>query len=160
MYIRDCAHCALPQLNGGICPVFRTKPKVNEAGCPMYKETIEYCEICGQPITARMAIDITNDKTHCLCDNCLAQSGTCASCKMRETCEFETNPSTIPKVVQQRVQQGPMTSIIQIKNPTRIDMFCKSCKCFSEEFSCLKENSCCGKWESCYATNDTELQEV
>lgn len=77
---------------------------------------------------------------------------------MREECEFETNPSTIPKVVQQRIQQGPMTSIVQVKNPTRVEMFCKNCKCFDEEFGCLKENSCCGDWQAKYLNNETKME--
>lgn len=160
MYIKDCAHCALPSLNGGICPVFQTKPKDTKDSCPMFKHEIIMCEVCGQPIITRTNIDITENTIHYLCDNCLKQSGTCPTCKMRETCEFETNPSTIPKVVQQRIQQGPMTSIIQVKNPTRIEMFCKNCKCFNEKFGCLKENGCCGRWEACYAMDDTGIREV
>ena len=160
MYIKDCAHCALPALNGGICPVFRTKPKDKDKSCPMFKFTVENCEVCGQSIITKTIIDIgEKGELHYLCEECSKKTGTCFTCKMREECEFETNPSTIPKVIQQRIQQGPMTSIIQVKNPTRIEMFCKNCKCFDEVLGCLKENNCCGRWDSCYI-NSSELQEI
>ena len=160
MYIEDCVHCALPTLNEGICPVFRTRPKDKDKSCPMFKFTVENCEVCGQPIIAKTVIDITEEgKFYYLCEECSAKTGTCFTCKMREECEFETNPSTIPKVVQQRIQQGPMTSIVQVKNPTRVEMFCKNCKCFDEEFGCLKENGCCGNYKIFYS-EEKEIVEV
>ena len=100
MYTEDCAHCALPTLNGGICPVFRTKPKDKDKSCPMFKFTVENCEVCGQPIITKTIIDITEEgNLHYLCEECSTKTNTCFTCKMREECEFETNPSTIPKVV-------------------------------------------------------------
>ena len=159
MYTEDCAHCALPTLNGGICPIFRTKPKDKDKSCPMFKFTVENCEVCGQPIITKTIIDITEEGNfYYLCEDCSAKTGTCLTCKIREECEFETNPSTIPKVVQQRIQQGPMTSIVQVKNPARVEMFCKSCKCFDEEFGCLKENGCCGDWQAKYLNNETKME--
>lgn len=160
MYKEICGQCALPSLNSGICPIFKETMKPEANGCRYFKHEINICEICGQPIITKTVIDITEKgELHYLCEECSKKTGTCVACKMREECEFETNPSTIPKVVQQRIQQGPMTSIIQVKNPTRIEMFCKSCKCFDEEFGCLKENGCCGRWEACYV-DGSGLREV
>lgn len=159
MYVEDCTHCVLPVLNGGICPIFRIKPKDEDKCCPMFKFIMENCENCGQPIVTKTIIDITKEgELHYLCEECSAKTGTCFTCKMREECEFETNPSTIPKVVQQRIQQGPMTSIVQVKNPARVEMFCKNCKCFDEEFGCLKESGCCGNWQARYLNNETKME--
>ena len=160
MYIKDCAHCALPSINGGVCPVFRTKPKDPKDSCPMFQEKIEYCEICGQPILSGLAIiGVNGDSYHQMCADCASKTGTCATCKMRKTCEFETNPSTIPKVVQQTIQQGPATMVTQVRNPARVDLFCKSCSCYNEEFGCLKENGCCGNYKIIYS-EEKEIMEV
>ena len=117
--------------------------------CPYWIDEIVYCARCGKVIpTKHYPLTHYSDGTwKPTCENCLKLSGTCGGCSKSSTCDFETNPSPIPKAVEKRFQQGPMTQIVQIRNPDRIDISCrKNCECFSEEFGCLRENGTCGKY--------------
>lgn len=115
------------------------------------------CEICGHLIIPKImnAVIDTDDEgnLHVLCENCLTKMHTCDTCDKRNSCDFETNPSTIPKVVQKRVQNGPMTMMTQVRNPARIDITCKqNCCCWSEEYGCQKENNYCKQYHHTYTT--------
>ena len=83
-----------------------------------------------------------------ICDHCMAASGTCAFCVQSTQCEFESNPSPLPKQVQKTIRQGNMVIQTVVQNPERIDITCrKLCKCFSEDLGCLKQFGCCGNQE-------------
>jgi hypothetical protein len=46
------------------------------------------------------------------------------------------------------IRQGNMIAQQQVQNPERIRQTCqKGCKCWDEEFGCLKSNGCCGNWK-------------
>lgn len=115
------------------------------------------CEICGQRIIQNIMYVIidTDDQgnLHAICENCCSKMNTCGTCNNRNCCDFETNPSSIPKVVQKRVQNGPMTMMTQVRNPDRIEITCKqNCGCWSDEFGCQKENNYCQKYIHTYTT--------
>ena len=100
------------------------------------------CNYCGNP--ASTAVD--NEGRHS-CIKCLQLFNTCHMCTERQKCDFETNPSSLPKQVQKTVRQGNMVMQTVEKNPARIDISCKAgCLCFSEEFGCLKQNGTCGNY--------------
>lgn len=104
-----------------------------------------YCELCGNPIDYPTAIIL--DKMY-ICPRCKAAMGTCALCINGNKCDFEDNPSPIPKVVQQQVKQGNMITVTQIRSPKRIEITCKqNCPCFDSEIGCLKEYNTCGKYK-------------
>ena len=97
------------------------------------------CDYCGRP-----ASTVVDTEDNCSCVNCYKQFYTCAMCENASKCEFETNPSPLPKVVQQTVRQGPMIMTTQVKNPERIREFCHICQCWntSEQFCGREDNWC------------------
>jgi hypothetical protein len=81
-----------------------------------------------------------------LCESCAEQLTSCHFCKNGNECDFETNPSTLPKMVQKRIQQGPMISVTTVKNPSRVDITCKAgCPCYDPDFECMKQFNFCDK---------------
>lgn len=106
---------------------------------------IIYCELCGQPIDYPTAIILDN---YYICHQCKNFMGTCALCTNVNKCDFETNPSPIPKVIQQQVRQGNMIAVTQVRNPKRIEITCKqNCPCFDSEIGCLREYNTCGQYK-------------
>ena len=83
------------------------------------------------------------------CKECVAAFSTCETCKHATECDFETNPSSLPKVVQKQIRQGNMMTVTQIKNPDRIEITCKNgCLCYDTENGCRKQfNLKCDKYE-------------
>lgn len=114
------------------------------------------CEYCGRPcpqgaIVLAEAIDAPYQlhKNPVMCQQCFSMVGTCNLCQQRATCPFETDVSCpLPKQVQQTIRQGNMTMQSVVKNPDRIRETCQfGCKCWSDEFGCLKENGSCGQYK-------------
>lgn len=104
------------------------------------------CDFCGQSATI---ID-ANDEEHTVffCDRCFSVTKTCGACIKSTQCDFETNPSPLPKQVQKTVRQGNMVMQTVIKNEERIRETCrKNCACFHEDFGCLRENGTCSNYE-------------
>ena len=148
---KTCGQCALRQ--NGICPIFNKAVEAEQSACMNYLTTIVPCELCGGVILpGQMLIDITiPNERHTVCRNCKKTFGHCQSCIERQKCSFETDPSSLPKVVQQEFRQGNMISVTQVKNPSRIEITCKKgCSCFHEEIGCLKENGTCGNYKIIY----------
>ena len=107
------------------------------------------CEICGKPVPYPPLVEVYEGHAPVIvCQDCCAQLGFCNRCKEAKFCSFETDPSPLPKVVEKRIQKGPMISVVQVKNPARTAITCeKDCPCFDPEFGCLKEHGTCGKYE-------------
>ena len=83
-------------------------------------------------------------KEHPLCEDCLNATGTCQMCEFSKTCDFETNPSTLPKVVQKVVQRGNMQMATQVRNPEREKITCAAgCKCYNEKYGCSRQDNLC-----------------
>ena len=62
-------------------------------------------------------------------------------------CEFETNPSPLPKQIPYTVRQGNMMIQTVIPNPERVKLFCFPCGCFDEEnLYCCKQDGYCAKY--------------
>lgn len=149
---RTCGECALRQ--NGICPIFNVGVEAAQGACLSFTRELTPCELCGNIIIGsdNKLIDITiPDERHIICRDCKKTFGHCASCKNRSDCDFETNPSDIPKLIQKELRQGNMIQIMTVKNPSRIEITCKKgCPCFLEEFGCLKENNTCGNYKIIY----------
>ena len=98
-----------------------------------------FCDVCGNPAQAAV---ISNERLYC--QRCAALFDTCSLCLNSVGCEFETNPSPLPKVVVQTIRQGAVTMQQQIKNPERIKQFCFPCKCFDQDdLICRREERWC-----------------
>lgn len=147
---RNCGTCALRQLQGGTCPVFNRPTADDEKGCIIHTTHVDKCDFCGRVSIEKLVICPTDEgQIRNVCPECCKAFGTCRTCEYGVgNCEFETNPSTLPKVVQKEFRQGNMVSITQVRNPARIDITCKAgCKCWVDDFGCLRENGTCGNWK-------------
>jgi hypothetical protein len=100
------------------------------------------CALCKKPINSQdLIFELDLNKLYCL--RCHDLIYTCYNCEYGKSCEFETNSSTLPKMVQAQMRQGNAVMIQTIKNPERIKITCENgCKCWNaEECVCVKEES-------------------
>lgn len=145
-----CGECALMQHNGGVCPVFKSSVPAGQPACTIFAAELNPCRICGNHMTPPSELIDVTDPEHIIkyCRNCKTLLNHCQTCKNVQNCAFETDPSPLPKVVQQEIRQGNMISVTQVKNPSRIAETCeKKCPCFSKEFGCGKEINRCGNYD-------------
>lgn len=150
---RTCGDCALWQHNGGTCPYFNEAFPATTLCCPKITSSVTSCDICGMLTIPRASfMDMTDpDHPHTVCANCQQHFGKCPTCQHSQTCSFETDPSSLPKMVQKQTRQGNMVQIMTVPNPERIRQTCqKGCPCFSEEFGCLRQNNSCGNHKIVY----------
>lgn len=151
MLNHDCSTCALPSLYGGLCPVFRADMSGHK-GCPKYTVSVEYCELCGQPIIGPHNFIHDEGILHRVCSRCLDPDYLCPFCVNANECRFETDDTCHePPVVMTQSRQGNMIVSQQIKNPRRITATCANgCKCYHNDFDgtgiCCKDrmNECGG----------------
>ena len=104
---------------------------------PITTANLFTCDICGRQYLPHQAtVEAHTGKV--ICPNCAQFMMACGSCKFSEGCAFDTDPSPIPKVVMQTIQQGNMRIQQQVRNPAREEITCKKCKCYNEEFHCMR----------------------
>lgn len=141
--IKFCKTCGLADLAASVCQLFRMTIDPEKDYCSKHKEhsEIKVCEACGRVIIEGATLVPEGENYHMLCQSCSDGLYSCGFCRNVNTCEFETNPSPLPKQVQQHIRQGNMVSIMTVKNPERIEITCKNgCSCYSEEFGCMRQN--------------------
>ena len=144
-----CGQCLLPTLHPQkLCPIFNEPVDVHAQACKKCQTELHFCENCGN-LLLELGILFTHKGGYIeICNDCKRQRGTCKSCIELDTCDFETNPSSLPKYVMKEIRQGNMIAQQQIPNPERIRQTCQNgCKCWDEELGCLKQNGCCGSWK-------------
>lgn len=148
MPTKSCFNCAYRALNPQQCPLIGYEYTDNRNQiCPYHTTELPKCDICGKVVPDSMFTQKSDGSWIRICKNCQSKSGTCGGCSKSSTCDFETNPSPIPKAVQKRIQQGNQIIVTTIKNPSRIDVTCRiNCPCFSEEFGCCRELNTCGNY--------------
>lgn len=114
------------------------------------------CALCKTYIpnnAATYTLNENEEKTLITCPRCSTILGTCHECTNGNSCDFDTNPSKTPKIVQQKIQQGSITQIIQVKNPERISETCmKNCPCYNSEYECGKSFGICGNFSSKFSS--------
>ena len=152
MPTKSCFTCAYRTLNPQQCPLigYQYADDRNQE-CPYHTTELPKCDICGQIDPNSVLTQKSDGSWIRICKNCQSKSGTCGGCSKSSTCDFETNPSPIPKAVQKRFQQGNQIIVTTIKNPSRIDVTCRiNCPCFSEENGCCREYNTCGNFEGAF----------
>lgn len=107
------------------------------------------CDLCGQNFSDPGIISPKGDSFLLMCPNCYKLIGTCHTCKNANTCNFESNPSTLPKTIQKEIRQGPIQAVTTIMNPERVRITCeKGCSCFSKKNGCYKQiTAICGNFK-------------
>ena len=146
---KSCYNCGYRALNPQECPVLGIP--YGPTACPFHTKELTYCAICNQVIPGRNVTftQAPDSSWKAVCEKCLPVIGTCRTCSKGSTCDFETNPSPIPKAVEKRFQQGNQIIVTTVKNDERINETCaKNCECFDHETrTCRKENSYCEKYK-------------
>lgn len=140
--VRYCDTCGFRDADRNICLLRKVKIDPINDFCSNHNSSILYCEKCHSLIFEKphFVMDGT-DKHHILCGRCAAALSTCNFCNHYSTCDFETNPSSLPKMVRKQIQQGPIISVVTIKNPDRVAITCqKNCNCYHPENGCMREN--------------------
>ena len=152
MPTKSCFNCAYHALNPQQCPLIGYEYTDNRNQiCPYHTTELPKCDICGKVVPDSMFTQKSDGSWIRICKNCQSKSGTCGGCSKSSTCDFETNPSPIPKAVQKRIQQGNQIMVTTIKNPSRIDVTCGiNCPCFSEENGCCREYNTCSNFEGAF----------
>lgn len=109
------------------------------------------CDRCGLDFESQRAIISPNkDGTYkILCPSCILLYGRCHTCTHKMTCSFEQSNSSHEPFIMQEIRHGNSIIRQRVKNPERVRETCqKDCKCFSEEFGCLRQiTQTCGDYE-------------
>lgn len=149
MPTKSCLNCGYRALNPQQCPLISYQyADDRKPVCPYWIAEVPKCDLCGQVDPKCILTQATDESWKRLCEKCSSRSGTCGGCKKSQGCDFETNPSPLPKAVQKRIQQGNQIIMATVKNKDRIRETCqKNCDCWDENFGCLRENGTCGKYE-------------
>ena len=111
-----------------------------------------FCKMCGAPLVGvNLIYDEELDGIYCA--RCHPYVRTCSNCVDGDYCDFQNNPSPLPKQVQVTRQMGGAIMTQTVANPERIKITCEDgCPCFSAELGCSKpfcmENRFCPteKW--------------
>jgi hypothetical protein len=128
------------------CMLYNAKVIPSNAACPRFVTDLFTCSLCGSLILPTDAI-IEHETNKISCGNCQQARYTCQTCAHGNECAFMTDPSPIPKKIRQTIQKGPMTTIADVPNPSRIAELCeKKCPCFDPEIGCLKQSNTCGNY--------------
>lgn len=108
--------------------------------CSEFSNQSVICAICGNPVGKTPVF--SEEKIVCM--NCATnQVNTCACCEQAHNCDFETNPSPLPKETIQTIHQGPMIMQTTVRNPERIKITCEqNCTCYD------KDQKICGKTQN------------
>lgn len=138
---KNCRNCSIADLHRNICRLSNLPIDPDNDYCSHGAKTLPTCSICRSPfISGTGLIIMENDIPHEICGRCAAAKNTCAVCTNGNVCEFNNNPDPMPKMVRRQIQQGNMVMSTEIMNPERIAKFCTTCKCYSEEYGCAKQN--------------------
>lgn len=141
MMQNKCRTCGLLDKQQQVCRLYGVKRNPNEDFCSDYtSQPPQVCEQCNKETIAPVYTSDETKKWHILCEKCGISLNTCAFCKNNKKCDFETNPSLLPKIIQQRTPIG----VITVRNPARVAETCqKNCPCYSPNFECMREFNCC-----------------
>lgn len=142
-----CPTCALAGLKTPEVCALNNQRVTSDDYCSWHHRDLQKCSICGNIILSDGIIS----ENHLICRNCFSNLESCSVCRFSNICEFETNPSPLPKAISKQIRQGNMTAVTQVMNPERIRITCKQgCRCFDSKNGCLKQNGSCTNCEVIY----------
>ena len=149
-FLKSCGRCVLPAHNSGICPVLKRAPSADDSPCHQYTRNIEFCPMCGNAFLSSRAHIVTSEKDPdtflVICETCSNELGGCRTCQLLTNCSLEDDPSP-NKYIQRETRQGNMIMSQTVVNPDFVVKHCHNCRCFSQEFGCLRQNQYpCVNW--------------
>lgn len=161
MYYRLCGECVLRgREDRDFCTALQCKINLEAHACVAFigADQIDTCAICGKATPTRQMVVCPEDNIS-ICPSCAEKLGTCYTCANAAECNFESNPSTLPKIVQRTIQQGNMKTVATIRNPEREKITCQNgCSCYSEEFGCMREFNWCKNMDYVWSDKSNESQ--
>lgn len=142
-----CKECGLRK--GTTCLISnRIVPDLNHAACPWGRRenTIRTCDYCGRNFED-LFIDMTNEEPIFICENCFSQFNTCNRCTRVRRCAF-TEDQTSPDFIMKQFRQDNQIIQIQVKNPDKIDIYCRKCGCWDNDYrTCMREYGFCKNYK-------------
>ena len=149
--ILHCKSCGFKHPKEDSCLLHKRGINPEVDSCSWHAKNPPKCSVCGH-ITMKPIFEERGINLLTLCSRCAETITTCGGCKDSSICRFQTDPSPIPLVVQKQIRQGPMTQIVQVKNPDRINITCKmGCHCWDKEGEfCHKEDGWCERYDDAY----------
>ena len=140
---KTCGSCLYRSGDTGECPFLKIPVDTKNTACPRHvdEQKVATCELCGARLTrSGGTYFVGEDRPHFTCNSCGDKTGTCATCIKTKECLFLSDPSPLPKVVQEQIRQGNVVQIMSIKNPSRVAITCVHCDCYDKEYDiCGKE---------------------
>ena len=154
--IRKCGTCGLFNPQESTCPVLKMQVDPDKDFCSKHQTNLHTCETCGRIILKPIFVPEGEDTYHKICGQCFGQHKTCAFCREVNSCAFETDPSPLPKLIQQQIQNGPTIIVTTVKNPERVRVTCqKGCPCYNPENDCMRQFNYCERMN--HVWNSTTL---
>lgn len=132
-----CKTCGFLAPSQPLCLLTKRQVEPESDYCSDHRKQVFHCYFCNN-ITLKPIIS----NNQYLCQRCYEALGTCGGCIHSTQCDFETNPSDIPKLVQAQVRQGNAIVLKTVPNPKRTEITCaKGCVCFDPDFGCLRQTA-------------------
>lgn len=158
MTTKLCNTCRLRDSSRQICLLTGQAVK-NDDYCSKHTTDSETCALCGNIVISPIYTQ-NGEKWIPLCQECASVGlNHCYFCEKAQECDFETNPSSLPKYIQKQVRQGNMISIVTVKNPSRIEITCqKNCSCFDPNLDCMKQFNYCNNIHHIYSQQKDEVE--
>lgn len=148
--ITFCADCVYCNKGAKHCNKLDLDVNLDIDGCLIgSRELPHICDACHRYVNGKCVLtQEEGDPTwYGLCDGCAGKLGNCATCREATSCLFETSPCELPKIIQKQIRQGPMTQIVQVRNPDRIAETCaKGCICYKNG-ECGREYGSCADYK-------------
>ena len=153
-FYSDCLTCGYRSMDPSRCPLLGVEYKQDQT-CPYHACEIPVCEVCRNIIVSTKPLrfyQFPDTYWKPVCENCVSAIGTCRNCSNSTACDFETNPSPLPKAVIKSFQQGNMITQTTVKNEERVAITCaQNCGCFDHETStCLREYGTCANYKGVF----------
>ena len=158
---RKCKSCGFYSPTQNVCLLTKRKREPQDT-CSDFNNNPSKCMRCSS-ITLAPIIDLIDGEAYVFCEQCATAVLGCAGCENAKECAFETDPSPLPKLVQQQVRQGNSVFSTTIRNPARMDITCVKCGCYehptdpSKLGQCLREQGWCIKYNG---TRDFPLKSM
>lgn len=141
--VNTCRTCGLADLRQNVCRVNGSAIEPDKDFCSKHNKNPVVCEYCNS-LTLQPFFVQDGDNWHCICNNCRVKLSSCSFCQNANICSFETDPSDLPKMVQQQIRQGNQVMITTVKNPSRVAITCQNnCRCFNQDFGCMRQFNYC-----------------
>lgn len=133
--IYKCRTCGFYDSKQLVCQLTRSQGWNPQDYCSKHQQKTDItCDKCGHSVQASII-----DDSRILCPECNQKLNTCFFCSWINHCAFDEDV-TLPKTVQQKIQNGSQIFITEVRNPELEKKTCHQCKCYDTENSVCTRN--------------------